>query len=332
MKLCGLIISLQKQRLYLPFEFYTSSLNLTFSLKLTRTSAITTQDPQIGHANSTPNSISYSKLLSECRKTKSLSPGLQIHAHLTKIGFCNDPKIQNHLINLFSKCGLFGYARKLVDEILEPDLVAWSALIYGYAQNGLAEEALSAFHEMHLLGIKCNEFTFPSVLKACSIKKDLIRGKQIHGIVVVSGFESDVFVANTLVVMYAKCSGLLESRKDKFSLLTILHACTGLVDIGQGKKIHGYLMKLGYDSDPFSSNAVLVDMYAKLGDLRDANTIVEHIPLPDIVSWNAIIAGCILHEYHDRALELLGQVKRSGIRSNMFTLSSALKAFIALGL
>lgn len=375
MKLCGLIISLRKQRLYLPFELYTSSLNLTFSPKLTHTSAITTQeDPQIGHGNSTPNSISYSKLLSECCKTKSLSPGLQLHAHLTKIGFCNDPKIQNHLINLFSKCGLFGYARILIDEIPEPDLVAWSALISGYAQNGHAEEALSAFREMHLLGIKCNEFTFPSVLKACSIKKDLIRGMQIHGIVVVSGFESDVFVANTLVVMYAKCSKLLDSRKlfdqipernvvswnalfscytqsdffgealalfqdmvitgirpDEFSLSTILNACTSLVDIGQGKKIHGYLMKLGYDSDPFSSNA-LVDMYAKLGDLRDAITVFEHIPLPDIVSWNAVIAGCVLHEYHDRALELLGQMKRSGICPNMFTLSSALKACSTLGL
>lgn len=272
------------------------------------------------------------------------------------------------------KCQCFGYARKLLDEIPEPDLVAWSALISGYVQNGLANEALSTFREMHLLGIKCNEFMFPSVLKACSIKKDLIRGKGIHGVVVVTGFESDVFVANTLVVMYAKCGAHLDSRRlcnqipewnvvswnalfscytqgdlcgeamalfqdmvgsgvrpDEFSLSTLLNACTGLGDIGQGKKLHGYLLKLGYGSDLFSSNA-LVDMYAKVGNFEDAKAVFVHIAKPDIVSWNAIIAGCVLHENYDKALVLLQQMKRSGAQPNMFTLSSTLKACAELGL
>ncbi|KAI8000340.1 Pentatricopeptide repeat-containing protein [Camellia lanceoleosa] len=160
-----------------------------------------------------PTSISYSKLLSLCCQTRSLSPGLQIHAHLTKIGLDEDTKLQNHLINLYSKCRAFGYAHKLIDESPQLDLISWSALISGYAQNGLADEALLVFYEMHLLGVKSNEFTFPSVLKACSITRDLIRGKQIHGIVVVTGFESDVFVANTLVVMYAKCGEFVDSRR-----------------------------------------------------------------------------------------------------------------------
>ncbi|KAL3339716.1 hypothetical protein AABB24_028366, partial [Solanum stoloniferum] len=65
---------------------------------------------------------------------------------------------------------------------------------------------------MHSLGLRCNEFTFPSVLKACSIEKELFLGKQLHGVVVVTGFDFDVFVANTLVVMYAKCGEFVDSR------------------------------------------------------------------------------------------------------------------------
>nr|XP_033516452.1 pentatricopeptide repeat-containing protein At5g04780, mitochondrial-like [Nicotiana tomentosiformis] len=107
------------------------------------------------------------------------------------------------------------------------------------------------------------EFTFPSVLKACSIEKELLLGKQLHGIVVVTGFEFDVFVANTLVVM-RYCS-----RKENSWIL----------------------VKLGYDSDPFSSNATC-----------------RH------------------------ALDMLNQLRRSGIFPNMFTLSSALKACAALEL
>ncbi|KAL2557480.1 Pentatricopeptide repeat-containing protein [Forsythia ovata] len=295
--------------------------------------------------------VSYSKLLSQLSQARSLNPGLQVHAHLTKIGLSEDPKHRNHFVNLYSKCELFGYARKLIEENPEPDLVSWSSLISGYAQNGLGKEALLAFCEMHKMGIKCNQFTYPSVLKACVSTKDFVLGKQVHGIVVVTGFESDVYVANTLVVVYAKCGYFVDSRKsdsflealtlfqemvgsgsrpDEFSLSTILNAATGLGDINQGKKIHGYLVKLGYESDSFSSNA-LVDMYAKAWVLEDAIAVFENIVEPDIVSWNALISGCVLHEYYDRALELLDEMKRSGICPNMFTLSSALKACSAMG-
>ncbi|KAL0373388.1 UNVERIFIED_CONTAM: Pentatricopeptide repeat-containing protein [Sesamum radiatum] len=318
--------------------------------------------------------ISYSKLLSQLSQTKSINQGLQIHAHLIKLRLSHDPKHRNHLINFYSKCKVFSDARKLIEESHELDLVSWSSLISGYAQNGLGKEALLAFGEMHVLGVKCNEFTFPSVLKACSSTKNFMLGRQVHGIIVVTGFESDVFVANTLVVMYAKCGHFVDSRSlfedipernvvswnallscytqsdffgeamglfqkmissgispDEFSLSTILNAATGLGDIGQGKKVHGNLIKLGYEGDPFSLNA-LVDMYAKVGDLGDSLTAFDNIPEPDIVSWNAVIAGCVSHDYHQMALKLLDHMKRSGICPNMFTLSSALKACAALGL
>ncbi|CAH1448493.1 unnamed protein product [Lactuca virosa] len=345
--------------------------------------AIITENPQtttilnVTHdAEWTPNSISYSKLLSQCCQTKSLYPGIQIHTHLIKVRLENNPKHRNHLVNLYSKCLAFDSARKLLDESPEPDLVAWSTLISGYAKNGLCKEALLAFTEMHSLGIRCNEFTFPSVLKACSMKKDIIGGKQIHGIVMVTGFQNDVFVANTLVDLYAKCGEFFYSRRlfyqipdrnrnivswnamfscykqgdffkeaidlfqdmigngfipDEFSLSTIINACTGLQDITHGRKIHGYLIKHGYTSDPFSCNA-LADMYSKVEDFEDAKTVFDHIPNPDIVSWNAIIAGCVLHEYYNLCLELFFKMKRSGITSNKFTYSSVLKACSGLGL
>ena len=101
----------------------------------------------------------------------------------------------------------------MVDESTAPDLISWSALISGYSQNGFGKEAILAFNEMHLLGVKCNEFTFPSVLKACTITSDMWLGRQVHGTVVVTGFENDEFVTNSLVVLYAKCGEFGESRR-----------------------------------------------------------------------------------------------------------------------
>ncbi|GMH05467.1 hypothetical protein Nepgr_007307 [Nepenthes gracilis] len=311
---------------------------------------------------------SFSKLLSYFCEIKSLGPGLQVHAQLTKSGLLGDPKLRIQLINLYSKCQSFGYARNVLDECSEPDLVSWSVLISGYSQNGMGKEALLAFREMHLLGIMCNEFTFPSLLKACADREDLSCGKHIHGIVVVIGFQSDVFVVNTLVVMYAKCGEFECSRRlfndilernvvswnalfscyvqsnfceeavglfhemlsggtkpNDISLSSMLNACTGIEDCSLGRKIHAYLIKLGYEADQFSANA-LVDMYAKVGDLGDALTVFGNIVEPDIVSWNTIIAGCVLHEDHAFALELFDQMKNSGAYPNLFTLSSAFKA------
>ncbi|KAF7819989.1 pentatricopeptide repeat-containing protein [Senna tora] len=298
---------------------------------------------------------------------------MEVHAHMIKFGSSHDSSLRNYLITLYSKSRQFVYARKLVEESAEPDLVSWSALISGYAQNGLGKEALSAFHEMYMLGVKCNEFTFPSVLKACAIKKDLVFGKQVHGMTVVSGFDSDMFVVNSLVVMYAKCEQLDDSRKlfgsiielnviswnaliscyvqsyfhseavdlfkqmiqsgirpNEFSLSIILNACAGLQDGGYGRTVHGLLLKLGYNLDAFSSNA-LVDMYSKAGAIEDSIAVFREITYPDIVSWNAVIAGCVLHECHDWALKLFDEMKRSGTCPNMFTLSSALKACAAMG-
>ncbi|KAM3006343.1 hypothetical protein FF2_036375 [Malus domestica] len=292
-------------------------------------------------------SVPLNTLLSQCTASKSVAVGREIHAHMIRFGCSEDPNLPNHLVNLYSKCRFFGHARKLVDESPEPDLVSWSALISGYAQNGLGKESLSAFREMHSLGVKCNEFTFPSVLKACSITRDLGLGKQVHAVALFTGFEFDEFVANTLVVMYAKCREFGDSRRlfdaipernvvswnalfscyvqsdfhgesmdlfqemilsgvrpNEYSLSRRINACTGLGDGSHGRKIHG---------------------------LEDAATVFEKIAQPDIVSWNAVIAGCVLHEYHDRALKFFRQMKGSGIRPNMFTLSSALKACAGLG-
>ncbi|RZB66543.1 Pentatricopeptide repeat-containing protein, chloroplastic isoform B [Glycine soja] len=348
------------QRLYFPFKRATLQ---TASLATVKDSQTTFTKPP----------ISYSKLLSQCVASKSLTSGMELHAHLIKFGFSRDPSLRNHLVTLYSKCRRFGYARKLVDESSELDVVSWSSLLSGYVQNGFVEEALLVFNEMCLLGVKCNEFTFPSVLKACSMKRDLNMGRKVHGMAVVTGFESDGFVANTLVVMYAKCGLLDDSRRlfggivernvvswnalfscyvqselcgeavglfkemvrsgimpNEFSISIILNACAGLQEGDLGRKIHGLMLKMGLDLDQFSANA-LVDMYSKAGEIEGAVAVFQDIAHPDVVSWNAIIAGCVLHDCNDLALMLLDEMKGSGTRPNMFTLSSALKACAAMG-
>ncbi|XP_068638571.1 pentatricopeptide repeat-containing protein At2g03880, mitochondrial-like [Aristolochia californica] len=111
---------------------------------------------------------------------------------------------------------------------------------------------------------------------------------------------------------------------DEFSISSGLNACTGSEDLSQGRRIHGSLIRLGYDADSFSANALV--------DIEAAMMVFEKILLPDIVSWNTLIAGCALHGFHDLTLEMLQEMKVLGTTPNMFTLSSILKACAGMGM
>jgi pentatricopeptide repeat protein len=62
----------------------------------------------------------------------------------------------------------------------EKNVVSWTALIAGYAQNGHAEEALKLFCQMRQTNIKLNQLTFSSVISACGDHAAMEQGQQIH--------------------------------------------------------------------------------------------------------------------------------------------------------
>ncbi|GLT72804.1 hypothetical protein SLA2020_447080 [Shorea laevis] len=53
-------------------------------------------------------------------------------------------------------------------------------------------------------GTKTDKFTYPFVLKACGDLLLVEIGRKVHGEVVVSGLESDIYVGNSLLAMYSK--------------------------------------------------------------------------------------------------------------------------------
>eukprot|EP01018_Ginkgo_biloba_P031753 Gb_05982 [translate_table: standard] len=104
-------------------------------------------------------------------------------------------------------------ALELFWKMPERDAVSWTAMIAGYTQNGYFDKALKLFREMKLTGVKPNSDTFASILPACANLVVLEHGKVIHEDIIRYGFQSDVFVASTLVDMYAKCGNIEDARK-----------------------------------------------------------------------------------------------------------------------
>lgn len=58
-----------------------------------------------------------------------------------------------------------------------------------------------------------DEFTFSSVLKACSRLRALREGEQIHAHIVKCGFKVNGFIENTMILTYISCGELDVARR-----------------------------------------------------------------------------------------------------------------------
>uniref|UniRef100_A0A2N9FL27 Pentacotripeptide-repeat region of PRORP domain-containing protein n=1 Tax=Fagus sylvatica TaxID=28930 RepID=A0A2N9FL27_FAGSY len=82
------------------------------------------------------------------------------------------------LVDMYAKCGEVTKARKLFDEMPEKVTASWNALIYGFAVNGCAKEALEIFSKMRRKRYKPNEVTMLGVLSACNHSGLVEEGKK----------------------------------------------------------------------------------------------------------------------------------------------------------
>ncbi|XP_027343904.1 pentatricopeptide repeat-containing protein At3g16610 [Abrus precatorius] len=103
-----------------------------------------------------------------------------------------------------------------------------------------------------------------------------------------------------------------------FTFPFVLKACSALQAIQVGRQIHDHALTLGLQTDVYVSTALL-DMYAKCGDLFQAQTIFDCMSQRDIVAWNAIIAAFSLHALHYQTMQLVVQMQQAGITPNSST-------------
>lgn len=112
--------------------------------------------------------FSLSSFLSASAALATMETGKQLHCYSIKSGFGSCTSVSNGLIDLYWKCGFANDAYRAFEEFSEPDVVSWNGLISGLASNGYISNALSAFDDMRLAGLKPDPVTFLSVLSACS--------------------------------------------------------------------------------------------------------------------------------------------------------------------
>lgn len=237
-----------------------------------------------------------------CATAAVLTRAKEVHDDAIRFRFDSDTLLGNGLIDMYGKCRYVDGARWAFESIFVKDVVSWTALCSCYVNCGLPKQALLAFREMGLNGVKANSMTVSSILPACSDLKVLNLGRQVHGYVMRNGLDANVFVSSALVNMYASCSRVRQA------------------ELVFGKMFH---------RDVVSWNVILTACFlnkeCEKGLALFYRMRNEGVKL-NIASWNAVIGGCIQNGRNELALQILLNMQDSGFKPNQITIASIIPA------
>ncbi|XXG72791.1 hypothetical protein AAC387_Pa07g1806 [Persea americana] len=261
-----------------------------------------------------PDPEIYNRLLKRATQMKKLKEGRIIHAHFLGSKFKSDLFILNTIINMYAKCGSLSDAQKAFDEMRLKDMVTWTALITGYAQNDRAEEAIALFPQMLRQGLKPNQFTFASLLKAYGAAQSNERGRQVHAFCVKYGCDLNVYVGSSLLDMYARYGDMKEAN-------LVFDGLSCKNEVSCNALIAGYARK-GEGEEAFKQFWKM----QRAGSIEDARKVFDRLDKSDVVSWNSMLTGCAQHGRGKEAIQRFEEMLRIGIEPNEITFLCVLTA------
>lgn len=112
---------------------------------------------------------------------------------------------------------------------------------------------------------------------------------------------------------------------DDVILCTMLNICANMASLSMGKQIHALALKYKPSYDVAMGNA-LIDMYAKSGEIKDANRAFDEMEDKNVISWTSLITGYGNHGYAHEAIALFRKMEYEGLKPNDITFLSLLFA------
>ncbi|KAL2526178.1 putative Pentatricopeptide repeat-containing protein [Abeliophyllum distichum] len=267
-----------------------------------------------------PNAFTLSSVFKCCAFVNNgLQMGKATHGWIMINGIEMDVALQNSILDLYAKCGVFDYAKRLFELMNHKDSTSWNIMMAAKLSEGEMVKSLEFFRSLPI--------------KSVSSWNTIIDGLMQHGL-----------ERNALELLYEMVKIGPGFDKVTFSISLVLASTFKSLELG--RQIHGRLLREGMNEDSFAITS-LIDMYCKCWKMDRASTIFQEFRrigykgshddlMAQTVSWSTMIAGYVQNGMMKDALECFSFMVHEQVDVDVFTLTSiviasANVAFLDLG-
>ncbi|CAD6333069.1 unnamed protein product [Miscanthus lutarioriparius] len=141
--------------------------------------------------------------------------GLCVHGLVLKSGLDSVVNLGNALVDMYGKFGELESSMRVFSGMQEKNEVSWNSALGCFAHAGFHEDVLEMFRVMSEHEVTPGSVTLSSLLPALVDLGYFHLGKEVNGYSIRRAMESDIFIANSLMDMYAKF-GCLEKASAIF--------------------------------------------------------------------------------------------------------------------
>lgn len=235
-----------------------------------------------------PNKVTFIAVLKACAGLcRSFGVGMLVHCLLVKSSWISNVIVACTLMDTYAKHGNMLASCKMFEEIRNHSVVSWSMLLSGFAINGNVADAEGIFEQMP--------------------EKNVVSWNVMITSYVQSGMQDRAL--RLLVDMMEE--GM---KPNCFTMTSLLSGCSTACNAEQGKLLHGYVIKVGLESDPTVSNS-LITMYGELCEIGNARLVFEALRCHDVVSWTAMVSAYINVDGVDEARHVFDMMPEKNLIS-----------------
>ncbi|GAB2211368.1 hypothetical protein Droror1_Dr00024680 [Drosera rotundifolia] len=214
-----------------------------------------------------------------------LDMGRRVKKFIDESNMFRDMIVAVALLEMFIKCEDADKAREVFDRMEKKDIVAWGAMMAGYAQNGRLSEALELFECMKQQKIKSSDVIISSVLTACAQLGSIEIGERIGSYLQSEGYDSNVYVASSLISMYSRLAfnghamdalnTFQEMKKtnvepNDITFVALLTPCTHVDHVDSGLEYYNSMLSIHDIAPNMEHCSCIVDLFCRCAKLREA--------------------------------------------------------------
>ncbi|PKU69595.1 pentatricopeptide repeat-containing protein At5g44230 [Dendrobium catenatum] len=252
-----------------------------------------------------------SLLFSAISSSSSVLQLRQIHALLHRFGLHASSFLVAKLLRRLTDLGILPpnpYPSLVFSQVPSPNSFLWTAFIRSHSST-LPSASADADSPLSVYSLMRRQFpppppltfTFSALLKSAQSLSD---GIQIHAQTIsIGGFDSDLFVLNTLTDMYIRSGHVIHARQvfDEMPVRDVL------------------------------SWTSLIVAYSRNGDMNSAAGLFHCSPEKDVVSWTAMVSGYSQNSQPREALAVFKKMQEGGVAFDDILLVSVINACAQLG-